>query len=857
MRIENELKEISTRLSMEELERLCEDAGIALFHIDNKTGDIWLNRHTTKLTGYMPGEIEHSYNTKMLLTYDEDYPLIEEQMKALQRGEKESYQLEYRMRRKDGTLVWVHENLFVAEKDKEGNILRLAGIATDLSRIKWVEEQLIGAKIENKALLKNSTQGELQEQIRMLRASNQAASMIIGGFHQDYSDVLWQAIEIMGNGILADQVHLWKNEIDDTKELLRHFTRWDKGSPTLNNSENYELLYTNFFPDWKEYLNKDICVFSRAITKTFKENTDIRNDMSVIMIPLFLHGKYWGCMEFDVKDGRREFTDSEITIMGSGAKSIIASISRNETLSQLNKARISAVESMNAKTNFLSRMSHEIRTPMNAIIGMTTIAKDANDFDRVRYCIDRIDESAKQLLGLINDILDMSKIEANKLELNNKQYNFERMIHRVLSITQVRAEEKHIRLDLDMDEAFTKNIYGDELRLSQVLINLLSNAVKFTPEYGQVTMSIRLKDSTCERTGIRIDVKDTGIGIKPQYIERLFDAFEQVDSNNTRRFGGTGLGLAITKNIVNLMGGNIWVESEEDIGSNFIIEYEAQWGDALEISEQFASVPSSLHILLIDDNPKTKRYFANILNNFSIGFDLADDVSIALELLEAKERIGGKYDVIFVDYEMPSIKEDNMIDKIREINSQSEIVVVVESNQESDDIIKNTKANTILSKPILPSELFDTIMQLTKRNIVSGNEPKKKVAPDWSNKKILLAEDIKINQEIVRALLADSNAMVVCANNGQEAVDYFLNSKEEIDLILMDIQMPELDGLEATMCIRSSGKDDAKKIPIIAMTANAFKEDIDASLKSGMNAHLSKPVNVVEMMDVLSQYLDK
>ena len=396
------------------------------------------------------------------------------------------------------------------------------------------------------------------------------------------------------------------------------------------------------------------------------------------------------------------------------------------------KALRDAMAANRAKSNFLANMSHEIRTPINAIIGMTSIAESTDDNDRRINAIGSIKDASSNLLDIVNDILDMSKIEANKLELMPVEFSLEKVLRGVINILQFRINEKQQVLTIEYDSSIPRVLIGDDKRLTQVLINLMGNAVKFTPDKGAIGISarsVKLEHGTCT---VQVDVSDTGIGVSKEQHERLFNSFEQAESSTSRKFGGTGLGLAISKRIIEMMGGEIWLVSDLGKGSVF---------------------------------------------SFTI-----------------KARVA--------------------------------------------DVLPNDSAS---------SELDDSSRDERPQNAI--------IADCFIGRRILLAEDVEINREILLALLEPTSLEIDCAENGYDAVSMFIKNSEMYDLIFMDIQMPEMDGFEATRMIRASASPRAKEIPIIAFSANAFKEDVEESMKAGMNMHISKPVDVNEVMRILTEYL--
>ena len=512
-----------------------------------------------------------------------------------------------------------------------------------------------------------------------------------------------------------------------------------------------------------------------------------------------------------------------------------------------------------AKGNFLANMSHEIRTPMNAIIGMTQIASKSADIGKINYCLSMIENSSTHLLGIINDTLDMSKIEAGMLELENAPFNLKAMLMKINNIIIERMVAKNIRFDIILDQNLGRNYKGDELRLSQVIVNLLSNAVKFTPEGGKIDLMIDVVENENNYSLLQFAVRDTGIGMTKEQMDKLFNAFVQAENNITRKFGGTGLGLTISKHIVELMGGRIWVESVLHKGSSFIFEIKLE--KALikdEVSFNKNVLSSDLRTLIIDSDADARRYLKKIIRSFGIKVEEAETIRHARELARKAKQMNRDYDIIFIDYTV--IQESGMdyfLESGGELDMKKTIIMssFLQWNKISGSM-NDAGVDAHVSKPLFPSAVFDAIAGITGGVVRDLGESLKIAAktPDFSNITLLLAEDVEINREILISLLEDTNVNIDIAENGWRAVEKYEKDPEKYDMIVMDVQMPELDGLEATKIIRSLNVDRAKTVPIIAMTANVFKEDIERCLKAGMNDHLPKPIELESVLNKIQTY---
>jgi signal transduction histidine kinase/DNA-binding response OmpR family regulator len=523
------------------------------------------------------------------------------------------------------------------------------------------------------------------------------------------------------------------------------------------------------------------------------------------------------------------------------------------------------------KSAFLANMSHEIRTPINAIIGMTSIGKSAENLERKDYCFRKIENASNHLTGVINDILDMSKIEANKFELSSYEFNFEKLLQNVVNFMNFRIDEKQQKLTVHIDNTIPKTLIGDEHRLAQVITNLLGNAVKFTPENGSIKIDTCFLGKENGNCTIQVSVTDTGIGISREHYKRLFQSFEQAESSTTRKYGGTGLGLAICKKIVEMMGGKIWVNSEFEKGSSFAFTFQAKQG---AVQKQKTFTPNGnlneIRILAIDDDPETLALFTEIAQDLNVSCDTAVSREDALALVEQK----GPYHIYFAAWKLSDMNGMELASKLK-TRAPAESAVIIISIVEGDVIAeeaKNAVVDKFIQKPLFPSTIADAINASLGLDKLNAEKTQTSSAGLFEGQRILLVEDVDINREIVLSVLESTQLEIDCAENGAEAVSMFSKTPEKYDLIFMDIQMPEMDGYEATRHIRafeeklvdknsspanrnSEAPVRRKRIPIIAMTANAFQEDIEKCFQAGMNSHLSKPLNIDEVMNTLRIHL--
>lgn len=523
--------------------------------------------------------------------------------------------------------------------------------------------------------------------------------------------------------------------------------------------------------------------------------------------------------------------------------------------------KLEKVEAANqAKSAFLSNMSHDIRTPMNAIIGFATLAQGSLDNpERLQDYLKKILSSSNHLLSLINDVLDMSRIESGKLNIEEKECSISDIFRDMRNIIQTQMHSKQLNFFMDTLDIVDENIYCDKLHINQVLLNLLSNAIKFTPAGGTVALTIQQKPRAPKGYGsYEIRVKDTGVGMSEEFLQHIFEPFERERSATASGIEGTGLGMAIAKNIIDTMGGTIEVQSEQGKGTEFIINLDFR----LQADQQQIEVVQELqgmHALVVDDNFTTCDSITKMLRQIGMRSEwVLHGKEAVLHARQAYE-LGDEYHVYIIDWYLPDLSGLEVVRQIRAIVGDSAPIIVVTAYDWTafEEEAREAGVTAFCNKPIFLSELRDILIHATGKEVPEQDAPQ---MPDLSEQlkgtRLLLAEDIELNREIAVTMLSNSGFLVETAKDGSEAVEMVKNSMPGYyALVLMDIQMPNMNGYEATRAIRSLEDPKLSQIPIIAMTANAFDEDRKQALDSGMNAHISKPIDIGNLLKVISEVL--
>ena len=580
---------------------------------------------------------------------------------------------------------------------------------------------------------------------------------------------------------------------------------------------------------------------------------------SFIWAPVYVDNFLWGIISVENCISHQTWGESDIQLVGTVSSSIAGAIARDLIDQARTAALEQAVQASQAKGNFLANMSHEMRTPMNAIIGMTSIGKNSESMEKKDYAFDKIENASSHLLGVINDILDISKIEANKLELSAVSFDFEMMLQRVVNVVAFRVDERNQELTVHIDDRIPRMLLGDDIRLAQVITNLLSNAIKFTSSGGSIHLDSRLVSEEDNLCTIQIEICDSGIGISSEQQVKLFNSFEQAESGTARKFGGTGLGLAISKRIVELMGGKIWIESELGKGATFAFTIKVKRDFGTHAGKLNVDI-NNVRVLAVDDSPEILEHFGSIMTRLGIDCDVASGAGEAMNMIENNEN----YDFYFIDWKMPETNGIELTRRIRQnaragLGSEKPVVVIMSATEWSiiEKEAREAGVDKFLPKPLFPSAVASIINESleSQDDKKTFNTEGDKNIDDYSDFTILLAEDVEINREIILTILAPTALNIECAENGMIAYEKFAAAPEKYSMIFMDIQMPEMDGYEATRKIREINNRWAVSVPIVAMTANVFREDIEKCFESGMNDHIGKPLDLDEVLRKLKKYL--
>ena len=757
---------------------------------------IWANEFYYDMIGWPKEEYEKAYHNRPDLYYQSDpslwTELTETVLAALNAGEG-GYQLVTRMRRRNGDFVWVQLSTQFAREYINGYQVAYSVMTNIDNLVKIQKEQ----SVTYESLPGFVAKYRIDPDMNLTLLSANARFM-----------------EYFGEA--GESSPLYQRNIDVNMEIiLKYGEEIRKGAPVhfvisvkARSGQNMYLQVNATCVDWQNG--------SPVYLAIFIDITDVT----------------------ELREMQKKLT---------------------EQAEALKDALAVAEHANQAKTDFLSRMSHEIRTPMNAILGMTTIAAAyIDDQKRVEDCLEKIGYSSKHLMALINDVLDMSKISEGKVRIAQETFNLENVVESISSIIYPQADAKGLIFTVPLIDLSETVMIGDSLRLNQILLNLLSNALKFTPAGGTIRLEIRQLQRTEDRMRLRFTVSDTGTGMSGKFLDRLFVPFEQENLGAAQTLGGTGLGMPITKNLVTLMGGTITVKSEVGKGTVFTVELDFQTPpDKDRVIPQKQHELESLKVLIADDDRDSCIHASLMLKKMGILSDWVLTGQECVNRIRESHQSGTDYDVCLADLKMPDIDGVEVARRVRaEVGPETTIIIITAYDWTNVEVrAREAGVDMFLTKPVFASTLYNALLSVTGIDRAVRVPAEKNHRPELAGHHVLLAEDNDLNREIAVELLQMIGITVDWAENGRAALDKFLSDGDTYDLILMDVQMPVMDGYQATAAIRSSGHERAGTIPIIAMTADAFHEDIVKAETAGMNGHLAKPIDPELLYETVAEYL--
>jgi len=623
------------------------------------------------------------------------------------------------------------------------------------------------------------------------------------------------------------------------------------------------LKLTRFSDAFQFYSNLVLEEDRQAFLEAVKLENIIRNTENRVVYSVPFRRVFDSGIRYYRVEFARLALEDDLSNIVVGFKDVDEEVRKEQQIQQALREAIAAANASNmAKTSFLSNMSHEIRTPMNAIIGLDNIAlNDPNLSPHIKEQLEKIGASARHLLGIINDILDMSRIESGRMELKDEEFSFRELLDQINVMVSGQCADKGLQYECSIIGKTEDYYVGDDMKLKQVLINILGNAVKFTPAPGSVSFTVAQTASFENHRSLRFIISDTGIGMSKNYIPKIFEAFSQETEGASNKLGSTGLGMAITKSIVSMMNGDIAVESEKGVGSTFTVTVTLKTTGRSAHAAHSKMLPTGMRALVVDDDLVAREHAQLVAESIGIQTDIAADGADALAMIRSRRAQGEPYRLILPAWKMSGMDGIALTQELRGIDGGDAMVVLLTGFDWEDAREEAAQAgvDAILSKPLFTDSLTDCVQKILSRREQDVDTDQADGLDDPASKGlagrlVLVAEDMELNAEILMDLLDMEDIRSEHAENGQIAVEMFSEHPAGYyDAILMDVRMPVMDGLEATRAIRALNRPDAKRIPIIAMTANAFDEDVQQSLQAGMNAHLSKPVEPERLYETLDR----
>lgn len=838
--------------SREQFELAVNGSQDGIWDWDIANDELFLSPRWKEIIGYEDWELENKFSTFEEHIHPDDKQRVMDTVNKYFNNKLPAYCQEFRFRHKNGSYVWILAR-GEALRDENENPYRMAGSHTDITERKMNEERL-------------------KQKDKLLSAVAKATTELLM-HHEDLYMAMSKAFKTIGQAFEVDRIYLFENSYDEqqNKQLTSQRVEWcaDCTDPQIDNPELQDVPY-DIIPEFTNTLfnNKPLIKHVKDMEPQTKAILEPQDIISILVLPININGELWGFIGFDECKKEREWTAIEKATFYSFAAITTGVIENNLKGKELLSEKQRAEAANKAKSEFLANMSHEIRTPMNGVIGFIDLLSHTELDEEQKDFINEVKKSSEQLLTVINDILDLSKIEAGKIYLENTGFDVHSLIEDVALLTKSSLMNKEIEVNSLIYSNVPRKVIGDAAKLKQILNNLTNNAVKFT-DYGEITITAKSIEEDNEHAIVSFIVRDTGIGIPEEKLESIFESFSQADSSSTRKYSGTGLGLSISKNLAGLMGGSLNIESKEGEGSVFSLTARFKRDKNLETKEKTTDLKilENKNTLIVDDNKTNIKVLKYYLEEAGCNvFDFAY-ASEAYEFLKNQEKI----DIGIIDHKLQG--EDGglfLAEKIKTCEKIKNFPLILLTSYVKTDVAREAKQygfSGYLTKPVKKGNLLESLVQAIEgsKSLDAAENPslitKQSIRENRFNcrYKILLAEDNEINQKLTVKVLNKAGYNCDIAVNGVEALDAFKN--KSYDLILMDCQMPVMDGYEATREIRNMENAEnivnkkTKSIPIIALTAHAIKGDREKCLLCGMNDYVSKPIDAQELAGKIEKYL--
>lgn len=731
-------------------------------------------------------------------------------------------------------------------RDEKGKTWGILGFAHDITALKQVED-------------------DLRKKDQLLQAVSEATHQLIE--NENLEEALKEGIFLLGVKMQVDIISVYKNLYDAGNALTHQQVAWWNVQGGESEGISHKIFPSPFSTSsqvFETLLNNEIyaSLVTELADETLQKLYYQQKVKSAVLIPIFVNDQLWGHIAIKECKSERQWTATEFTILHSFAATLAATIEQRGLQQEILKAKVIAEKASMAKSEFMANMSHELRTPMNGILGFTDLVLTTDLQKAQRGYLQNVKKSAQGLLGIINDILDFSKIEAGKLFIDYSAFQLNELIEEAIDLLNVKVHEKNLEVIFWPDPALPTVINGDSVRIRQILVNLLGNAIKFT-EKGEIFIECKQTAAAYKKDGkqyidISISVKDSGIGIAPQKLQKIFEGFTQADSSTTRKYGGTGLGLTISKSLAELMGGTLTVTSQIGHGSSFTLQL------ALEVVDERPLInapvkPLLQHVLVVDDNDTNRQLMKGIFEYLQVKCTLAASGEEALRHLSRAGGSAATFDLVITDYQMPEMDGMMLANKIaaRSNEAGNPVVLMLSSLEKNIEGYQAERRGLIkmLSKPVKLHELDKMLTNLFSKQLrkETPQQQRPSIKKIMQAATILVAEDEPVNMLLITEILGKMGLTVLQATNGLQVLD--LLKDHQPHMIFMDVNMPEMDGFTATAQIRLLPSP-ACKTPVIALTADAMKEDRDRCIEAGMNDYISKPFRLEELEDILKKHLD-